>query len=96
MKQITLQTESINPDDPTDQPAPAGIVETHWLRDSVREAISFAEQAASDALGKRWVAPEDRDFTDRPPPGAPTMAVPKPTSTTDAVAALLKKRRRAA
>jgi hypothetical protein len=56
----------------------------------------FAEEAAASAFGRRWQHPSDRDFTDRPPPGAPATAKPKPPPTLDVVSALLAKKRRAA
>ena len=61
------------------------ILHEHWP--------NFAQAAAADAFGGRWIAPENRDFTDRPPPGAPAAATPKPAPTHDIVAALRSARR---
>ena len=43
------------------------ILQKHWP-DFEREAVTFAEQVAADAHGKRWVHPADRNFVDRKPP----------------------------
>ena len=58
----------------------------------IAKHYGFAEKASADAFGRRWIAPEDRDFTDRPPPGAPAAAKPTPAPTRDIVAALRKRR----
>ena len=54
----------------------------------IRVHYGFAQEAAADAFGGRWIAPEDRHFTDRPPPGAPAAVKPTPAQTIDIVAAL--------
>ena len=60
------------------------ILEKHWQ--------NFTH-AAADALGRRWLHPDDRDFTDRPPPDAPAAAKPKTATTLDIVGAFRAKRR---
>lgn len=57
----------------------------------IREHYGYSH----DAFGKRWIPPNDRDFTDRPPPGAPGSAKPKPSLALDVVAALRAKWRAA-
>ena len=61
----------------------------------IREHYGFAQEAAANAFGGRWIAPEDRDFRDRPPPGAPAAVKPKPPQRPDIVSALRVKRRAA-
>ena len=55
----------------------------------------FAEDIASVEFGGSWVHPKDRDFTDRPPPGALAAVKPMPREALDVVSALLAKRRAA-
>ena len=62
------------------------IIRSHW------PDADFAQATAHDALGKHWVPPEDRDFTDRPPPGALAAAKPKQPTSLDVVATLCVKR----
>ena len=58
----------------------------------IRAHYGFAQEAAADAFRGRWIAPEDRDFRDRPPPGAPAAVKPTPAQTLDIVSALRKRR----
>ena len=58
----------------------------------IAKHYGFGQEAAADA---HRMAPRNRDFTDRPPPGAPTAVKPKPPQDLDIVAALRAKRRAA-
>ena len=55
----------------------------------------FAQEATADALAKRRTVPEGSDFTDRPPPGAPAAAKPKPMPAIDIVSTHRAERRAA-
>ena len=68
------------------------ILKCHWPDGDL---IDFAQGLAATELRGSWVHPDDRGFRDRPPPGAPAAARPKPPQALDIVAALRAERRAA-
>jgi hypothetical protein len=66
---IKTQNKKFNHNNITDDPISFPIHRKHKQ--------NFATAAASDAFGRSWVAPEDRDFTDRLPPIEAVAAKPE-------------------
>lgn len=59
------------------------ILHAHWP--------GFAAEVAASEISDSWVHPDDLEFTDRPPPGAPSAAKPKELISLDIVAGLRAK-----
>lgn len=68
------------------------ILSVHYPGVAEQIEADFAEQAAADAFGRRYVAPADRDFRDHQPPH---ISAPKQPHRSHAAARLLAAKRAA-
>jgi len=72
-------------------PPSGSILDIHFVRSD--SPISFAEQAAAAAFGRRWATPSERAFVDHPPP---VLTEPPCARARNPADALLDRKRRAA